>query len=75
MVVTLVVVGLILWLINHSIPMDATIKKILNAVVVVQAEGRIRYVSGGVGESGRTDLQALSSEFNLHLMFATPGQR
>ena len=43
--------------------------------LAIQAEGRIRYVSGGVGESGRTDLQALSSEFNLHLMFAIPGQR
>jgi len=35
LVVTLVVVGLILWLINRYIPMDGTIKKILNAVVVI----------------------------------------
>ena len=34
-VVTLVVVGLILWLINNYIPMDGTIKKILNVVVVI----------------------------------------
>ncbi len=35
LVITLVVVGLILWLINNYIPMDGTIKKILNAVVVI----------------------------------------
>lgn len=34
-VITLVVVGLILWLINRYIPMDGTIKKILNVVVVI----------------------------------------
>ncbi|UHD16408.1 Thivi_2564 family membrane protein [Thiocapsa bogorovii] len=35
LVITLVVVGLILWLINRYIPMDGTIKKILNVVVVI----------------------------------------
>jgi len=30
-----VVVGLILWLINNYIPMDGTIKMILNVVVVI----------------------------------------
>ena len=35
LVITLVVVGLILWLINNYIPMDGTIKKILNVVVVI----------------------------------------
>ncbi|MGB5835209.1 MAG: Thivi_2564 family membrane protein [Thiohalocapsa sp.] len=35
LIVTLVVVGLILWLINNYIPMDSTIKKILNVVVVI----------------------------------------
>ncbi|MGB5835210.1 MAG: carboxypeptidase regulatory-like domain-containing protein [Thiohalocapsa sp.] len=39
----------------------------------IQSDGGIRYVSGGVGVSGRTDLEALSSQFNLHLMFATRG--
>lgn len=34
-VLTLVVVGVILWLINTYIPMQATVKKILNIVVVV----------------------------------------
>jgi len=35
LVVTLVVVGLILWLINNYIPMNGTIKMILNLVVVI----------------------------------------
>jgi len=34
-VLTLVVVGLVLWLINTYIPMQSTIKSILNFVVVV----------------------------------------
>jgi hypothetical protein len=33
--VTLVVVGVLLWLVNTYIPMDGKIKKILNVVVVV----------------------------------------
>ena len=35
LLITLVVVGLILWLVNNYIPMDGTIKKILNVVVVI----------------------------------------
>ncbi|MGA2192452.1 MAG: Thivi_2564 family membrane protein [Nitrospirota bacterium] len=35
LVIILVVVGVILWLINTYIPMQATIKKLLNAVVVI----------------------------------------
>ena len=35
LVVTLVVVGVLLWLVNAYIPMDGKIKKILNIVVVV----------------------------------------
>jgi hypothetical protein len=34
-VLTLIVVGVVLWLINTYIPMQATIKKILNVVVVI----------------------------------------
>jgi hypothetical protein len=32
---TLIVVGVVLWLVNTYIPMDAKIKKILNVVVVI----------------------------------------
>jgi len=35
LVVTLIVVGVLLWLVNAYIPMDGKIKKILNVVVVI----------------------------------------
>lgn len=35
LVITLIVVGVLLWLINNYIPMDSKIKGILNLVVVV----------------------------------------
>ncbi len=34
-VVVLVVVGVILWLVNNYIPMDAKIKQVLNIVVMI----------------------------------------
>ena len=33
--ITLIVVGVLLWLVNTYIPMDGKIKKILNLVVVI----------------------------------------
>ncbi len=53
-----------------------------NAVVAEGSPGRllmvhnnqgIRYVSGGVGEGERAELNGLSSEFNLRLLFAMQG--
>jgi len=35
LVVTLIVVGLLLWLVNRFIPMQSNIKSILNGVVVI----------------------------------------
>jgi len=35
LVLTLIVIGVLLWLINIYIPMDGKIKKIINIVVVV----------------------------------------
>lgn len=35
LVVVLIVVGVLLWLVNSYIPMDAVIKKILNVVVII----------------------------------------
>lgn len=35
LVIVLVVVGVVLWLINSFIPMQSTIKKILNVVVII----------------------------------------
>lgn len=34
-IIVLIVVGLLLWLVNNYIPMDAKIKNILNIVVVI----------------------------------------
>lgn len=34
-VITLIVVGVVLWLINTYVPMDSKIKAILNVVVVI----------------------------------------
>ena len=51
-IVTLVIIGLLLWLVNNYIPMDGKIKSILNVVIVIavmvwllQAFGLI----GGIG--------------------------
>ena len=33
--IVILVVGILLWLVNTKIPMDSTIKMILNAVVVI----------------------------------------
>ena len=35
LVITLIVVGVLLWLVNTYIPMDGKIKQILNLVVVI----------------------------------------
>ena len=35
LVVTLIVVGVLLWLVNNYIPMDGQINRLLNAVVVI----------------------------------------
>jgi len=49
LVIILVVVGVILWLINSYIPMQATIKKILNAVVVIAVILWLLNVFGVIG--------------------------
>jgi len=48
-VVTLIVVGVLLWLVNTYIPMDAKIKKILNVVVVICVVVWLLYAFGIVG--------------------------
>jgi hypothetical protein len=35
LLITLVVVGVLLWLVNNYLPMDGKIKSILNVVVVI----------------------------------------
>ena len=49
LVIVLVVVGVILWVINNYIPMQSTIKKILNAVVVIAVILWLLSVFGVIG--------------------------
>ena len=52
LVVTLIVVGVLLWLVNAYIPMDAKIKKILNIVVVIAVVLWLLSVFGVLGHTG-----------------------
>ena len=52
LIVTLIVVGILLWLINTYIPMDGKIKKILNVVVVICVVVWLLSVFGVLGHSG-----------------------
>ena len=51
-VITLMVVGILMWLVNRYIPMQGTIKSILNAVVVIAVVIWLLYAFGVVGHSG-----------------------
>jgi hypothetical protein len=48
-VIILVVVGVVLWLINSYIPMQSTLKKILNVVVVIAVIIWLLSVFGVIG--------------------------
>jgi hypothetical protein len=50
LVIVLVVVGVILWVINSYIPMQANIKKILNVVVVIAVIIWLLSVFGVIGD-------------------------
>jgi hypothetical protein len=55
-VVTLIIVGVILWLINTYIPMQSTIKSILNFVVVAVVILWLLYGFGVINHSGDVHL-------------------
>lgn len=52
LVLVLVVVGVVLWLINKFIPMQSTIKSILNIVVIVVV---VLWLLSAFGVIGRLD--------------------
>jgi len=52
LVLTLIVVGVLLWLVNAFIPMDSKIKKILNVVVVICVVVWLLYAFGILGRGG-----------------------
>jgi len=55
-VLTLIVVGVLLWLVNNFIPMAGSIKSILNAVVVIAVILWLLYGFGVLGHSGEIRL-------------------
>jgi hypothetical protein len=52
LVITLIVVGVLLWLVNTYIPMDGKIKSILNAVVVICVVIWLLFAFGLINHSG-----------------------
>jgi len=50
--ITLIVIGILLWLVNNYIPMDGKIKSILNAVVVVCVVVWLLFAFGILHHSG-----------------------
>ncbi len=50
--VTLIVIGLLLWLVNTCIPMDGKIKKFLNVVVVICVVVWLLFAFGILNHSG-----------------------
>jgi len=58
-VITLIVVGVLLWLVNSYVPMDGKIKQILNAVVVIAVVIWLLYAFGLIGSSGAITVPAV----------------
>lgn len=52
LVITLIVIGVLLWLVNTYIPMDGKIKKILNVVVVICVVIWLLFAFGILNHSG-----------------------
>ena len=52
LVVTLIVIGVLLWLVNTYIPMDGKIKQIINVVVVICVVVWLLSAFGVIGHAG-----------------------
>jgi hypothetical protein len=52
LIITLIVIGVLLWLVNTYIPMDGKIKKIINIVVVICVVVWLLYAFGILNHSG-----------------------
>lgn len=52
LVITLIVIGVLLWLVNNYIPMDGKIKQIINVVVVICVVVWLLSAFGVLGHSG-----------------------
>ncbi len=54
--IVLVVVGVLLWLINENLPMDAKIKNIMNIVVMIVVVVWLLQVFGLIGSLGAVSI-------------------
>ena len=52
LIITLIVVGVLLWLVNNYIPMDGKIKQILNVIVVICVVVWLLSAFGVLGHTG-----------------------
>lgn len=59
-VITLIIIGMLLWLVNNYIPMDGKIKQILNLVVVIAVVVWLLYAFGILGHLGNLRLPRMS---------------
>jgi hypothetical protein len=58
-VLWLIVVGVLLWLINTYIPMQSTIKAIINIVVVIAVVMWLLYGFGIISHSGNVNMPSV----------------
>ena len=63
--VTLIVIGVLLWLVNTYIPMNGKIKKILNAVVVICVVVWLLFPSASSTTQATSTSRALSSHWQI----------
>jgi hypothetical protein len=61
LIVTLIVVGVLLWLVNSYIPMDGKIKTIINIVVVVAVVFWLLRGFGVIGGSGPIEIASIAA--------------
>jgi len=61
-IITLIVIGVLLGLVNSYIPMDGTIKQILNAVVVICVVVWLLSAFGVLGHYGDIQLPRFNKE-------------
>ncbi|HEX9785433.1 MAG TPA: Thivi_2564 family membrane protein [Opitutaceae bacterium] len=59
-VITLLVVGVLLWIVNKYIPMDGKIKNIMNIVVVIAVVIWLLNAFGVLGQGGDIRLPTVS---------------
>jgi len=57
LIVTLIIIGLLLWAVNNYIPMDAKIKNILNIVIVIAVLLWLLSVFGVIGSMPLHDIR------------------